>query len=380
MRLLTKGLALTLTMVTATGARAEVYSITDLGTLGGARSYAYDVNELGQVTGWSNDGSLTHAFTWENGVMTDLGALDWNYSEGRAINNLGVVAGTGSPQSLEFSSGSITDLGRLPNTSGSYAYGINDNGQIVGTSFRTSGPNPNRAYLYENGVMTDISGGHDAQAFDINNAGQVTGAIYAAEGGGNSYSHAYIWDQGMMTYIDVLPTGGNRFIGMAGLGINSSGQVTGWSSAGEGQDIHAFLFDGASVIDLDPLGTKYSYGNGINDLGQVVGWANNVEYVNNASRAFLFDNGLATDLNSLIDPLAGWTLLDAQAINNKGQITGYGINADGFGHAYLLTPIVSAGVPEPASWAMMIVGFGCVGGVLRRRSKTASGAGAVVPV
>ena len=28
-------------------------------------------------------------------------------------------------------------------------------------------------------------------------------------------------------------------------------------------------------------------------------------------------------------------------------------------------------VPEPASWAMMIVGFGAVGGIMRRRQKTA---------
>ena len=28
---------------------------------------------------------------------------------------------------------------------------------------------------------------------------------------------------------------------------------------------------------------------------------------------------------------------------------------------------ITSGVPEPASWAMMVLGLGCVGGVLRRR-------------
>lgn len=33
----------------------------------------------------------------------------------------------------------------------------------------------------------------------------------------------------------------------------------------------------------------------------------------------------------------------------------------------LVTIVVPGAVPEPATWAMMIVGFGMVGGVLRRR-------------
>jgi hypothetical protein len=33
------------------------------------------------------------------------------------------------------------------------------------------------------------------------------------------------------------------------------------------------------------------------------------------------------------------------------------------------TPILSAPVPEPATWAMMILGIGIIGGVLRRRQR-----------
>ena len=33
---------------------------------------------------------------------------------------------------------------------------------------------------------------------------------------------------------------------------------------------------------------------------------------------------------------------------------------------------VTAGVPEPATWAMMLVGFGAIGGALRRRPKVAT--------
>ena len=44
------------------------------------------------------------------------------------------------------------------------------------------------------------------------------------------------------------------------------------------------------------------------------------------------------DLNTLIDPLSGWELLDASAFNDGGQITGQGLIGGQY-HAYLLTPI-----------------------------------------
>ena len=44
------------------------------------------------------------------------------------------------------------------------------------------------------------------------------------------------------------------------------------------------------------------------------------------------------DLNTLIDPLSGWELLDAADINDAGQITGQGLIGGEY-HAYLLTPI-----------------------------------------
>ncbi len=53
----------------------------DLGTLGGRWSVAQAVNARGQVAGWSATkiAGERHAFLWENGKMTDLGAkLGWS--------------------------------------------------------------------------------------------------------------------------------------------------------------------------------------------------------------------------------------------------------------------------------------------------------------
>ena len=55
-----------------------------------------------------------------------------------------------------------------------------------------------------------------------------------------------------------------------------------------------------------------------------------------------------TDLNTLINLSSGWTIKDAMAINDSGQIVGYGINPAGQTHACLLTP-----TPEPSTLALL---------------------------
>ena len=60
-------------------------------------------------------------------------------------------------------------------------------------------------------------------------------------------------------------------------------------------------------------------------------------------------------------------------INLQGQIVGTEINALGQGRAFLLTP----DVPEPSTWAMMILGFAGIGFMAyRRTNKIALNAGA----
>ena len=48
----------------------------------------------------------------------------------------------------------MTDLGTLGGSS--FAYGVNDSGEIVGYSWPTNGDNP-AAFLYLNGVMIDLN-------------------------------------------------------------------------------------------------------------------------------------------------------------------------------------------------------------------------------
>jgi probable HAF family extracellular repeat protein len=319
------------------------YTFTSLGTLGGRESYAYGINNNGQVVGTSRiaGDSAHHAFLYSGGVMIDLGTLGGTYSEAFGINNNGQVVGhsdfaTGYPEyhAFVYSGGVMIDLGTFGGTySYSEARGINNNGQVAGWS-NLAGDEPPHAFLYSGGVMTDLGtlGGTQSYARGINNNGQVVGFSWIA---GDSAIRAFVYSGGVMTGLGTL--GGKSSYAW---GINNNGQVVGDSYLAGDSVTHAFLYSGGVMTDLGTFGGTDSQAFGINDNGQVVGtsWLAG----NSAKHAFLYSGGVMTDLNAFAP--SGWTLWEACAINDLGQIAGYGINPSGYGEAFLLNP-----VPEPVN-------------------------------
>ena len=62
------------------------------------------------------------------------------------------------------------------------------------------------------------------------------------------------------------------------------------------------------------------------------------------------------DLNLLIPPLSGITLVSAVGIDAEGDIVAYGTNSSGQMHEYYLTPLESP-VPEPGTLAVFALGI-----------------------
>src|SRR2546425_4628675 len=140
---------------------------------GDSTSAATAINDQGQVVGISGDcgvavGSVSakHAVLWENGVPIGLGNLGgkdaWNTAT--AINNQGTIVGfsnrlPGTARSYEAfmwtKAGGMKSLGKLSGDLRSAAFGLNENGQVVGLS--KGGPFGFRAFLWENGKLADLN-------------------------------------------------------------------------------------------------------------------------------------------------------------------------------------------------------------------------------
>src|SRR5262249_12270066 len=145
-----------------------------------------------------------------------------------------------------------------------------------------------------------LEGDPDSAATAINDRGQVvgiSGTCYRAVGA-SSAKHAVLWENGKP--IDIGNLGGIAWNTPAA--INNRGDVAGFSDLpGDDPDqpnYHAFFWTKRGGIqDLGTLpGDTLSLAFGLNDRGQVVGQSIGPD----GRRAFLWQRGVMTDLNTLV--------------------------------------------------------------------------------
>jgi probable HAF family extracellular repeat protein len=345
-------------LVTSAFAAAQTYSITDLGVLQGANeSSGFWINNLGDVVGCSDiqtsegypcTGLVAgqRAFYWRRGHgMKNLGTLSGATVSGAiGVSDSGAVVGysnvKGQPATnfvaVEWSpTGAITNLGVLSGGSSSAAFQVNSAGIITGDSFLKNGIV--NATLWSNGKIKNLGSLPNAiftSGLAINDNGLIVGESVFTYGPPFK-SHGFLWNGSTMKDLGTL-WGGITSIASA---INTAGDVAGQSDGGKTSGHwHAVLWDPTGKIrDLGLIkGGTYSIAFGINDSNVVVGYGN---ISTNAPHAMVWTaNSGMKDLNSLIPANSGWVLINANAINNVGQITGYG-SRNGHNHAFLLTPI-----------------------------------------
>lgn len=218
------------------------YTITDLNSLAGLPGEARDLNDLGQVVGQTYDpsaGYQSRAVLWNGNDVVALGTLGGAQSGATAINDLGQIVGWANKADGARSGFLInpedSDGNRIPDRwfrdfdangandlmielpiPGQGAVGINNNGQIIGS---TDG---GESYLWTPTTRNGPAGSFTPLDFwpsAINDAGQVAGTDYVADTCGNYLNHAVLWQGGVMTDLGY---------GIA-RDINASGQVVGFS-------------------------------------------------------------------------------------------------------------------------------------------------------
>ena len=285
-----------------------------------ADPYNEDFCGFDRTGGLPPTGLICVGFLWEEGVMTALPTLGGNNARAIGVNNLGQVVGIAekstesgcyaptSPQVFDVEAviwgpraGQIQTLPHLPGDATSWATGINDRQQVVGVSGDCASPNltepvPQHGVIWQNGTVTtlgSLGGTLETFPWAINSKGQVVGD----------------------SSIPCMP--------------DSSGNCV--------IHIHAFLWEEGTMRDLGVLlGDTDSIAFGLNDKGEVVGGS----LSQSSARAFLWQNGMITDLNSLVTP--GSTplyLLLGNDINSRGEIATYAFDqSNGEYHAALVIP------------------------------------------
>jgi len=299
------------------------YIVTDL-TGEDATQVPSKLNNLGDIVGRnaSGDEGAPRATLWgrSRSKAKQLGAFsDGDYSSATGINDLGEVAGVSNTGTaiLPFVWTEKSGLQRLPLLPGDncgQAVGINKHGDVACYS---SGPNGCRALLWtrKTGLrnLGTLPGGTYSRANDLNDSDEVAGVSASPFG-----DHAVLWTKSG-TAVDLGTLPGD--LTSEALAINNAGDVVGYSKGPSG--MRAFVWTkGGGMEEIGVLpGGDSSRALGINDSGSVVGSSTSAS----GDHAFVWKKRTGiVDLNNTRSTGLGIVLVEAHAINRKGEILAMG--------------------------------------------------------
>ena len=348
----------------AAGGFPPSYTIYNLGTLGGTVSSGNAVTPAGGVLGNSDtaNNATTLATLWVDGQQTSLGTLggpnsviNWptrsntvfaGFSDTGQADPLGEAWSCSAffpPVSSQiclafrYADGVMTALPTLGGDNG-YGAGVNRRGEIVGwaeTPMHDStcvSPQVLRFEAVRYGVdgtahvLAPLAGDPDGAATAINDHGTSVGISGRCDNAVGAYTarHAVAWFHD--TPVRIATFGGKGW--NTPQDINESDEITGFADfpgdVVRGQLVFnpvAFFSRAAGPArQIAPLpGDSNSIGYAINDSGLVVGQSfGGAE----GSRAFIWRDGTAIDLNTLAAGLPNLYLVYAEGVNDAGAITG----------------------------------------------------------
>ncbi|MGB3624129.1 MAG: DUF3466 family protein [Ketobacter sp.] len=327
----------------------QIFNLTE--AFGSGHFVPTDINDAGDVSGVYIDGNNrfeSRGYLYKDGQLLELESEESIFTEQEtlqvktvpvAINNGGQVFGGVSyryeNQFYSVASGLQflwenglryrTGYGDyVQSNSDCYPIDINDHGNYLLTC--DAADNVNRTIYVGGNTYIDIYvRGTDIFATAINNDNKVVGRYLGA---------AFLLQNEEINLLPNLTQ--SRSIAND---INNQGQIVGAVYKQlSGSEQYAFISSpGGHVTALTFEGNAYA--EAINERGQVVG---QLQDASSATEAFLFTDGSVQKLNDLVtDNPTAMTLTHATAINASGQIIGKG-TVGGADFYYLATPVSNA--------------------------------------
>lgn len=315
-------------------AQTPTFSVKELPTLpDGPETSVSGINNAGQAVGSITGDSFCPGgcpAIWSDGTPTLLGAVT-GASPGvaYAINNAGQVAGTaviaGNSQAVIWNDNNPTLL-PSPGTeyTQTFAVAINDSGQVVGEAVGQSGT-AQAAIAWEGSTPTVlglVSGYTGGLAYGINNDGLVVGKICCDV----QEPEAVVWHGTTATLLPRLKpiqTASGAVGNGVALAVNNSGLTVGVAASATGRE-EAVAWEDGVAIDLGTIKGKSS-ATALNDRGIIVG---NSVTADGTQHAVIWSRIGAeiADLNTLISATAAAeiTLTGATGINNNCTIVANG--------------------------------------------------------
>lgn len=331
------------------------YQIVDIGPLAFTGTSAAGINSYGSFVGGARIQQGDFGYIYDGGIVTYLNKSMPAATLALDINDSGqVVVILNNQHAGLYQNGAMTDLGALPNSSGlSIPRAINNSGQIAGQSSAANGQT--HATIWTNNTIVDIglTLGESSQANDINNNGVAVG-WHQSQPGVPARAFIYHPTNGITTFGSTI--GGQDAQAWS---INDAGGIVGNAADASGYQI-AFLYQDGLMKRLGTLGGFNSFARAINNSNQIVGYA---EDSGSNPRAFVSSGTVVSDLNKMLPSGATAILRQATAINDKGQIlaVGYPSPADQNLRVFLLNPYPAAGQPnQPPSVALETPAAGAV--------------------
>lgn len=212
-----------------------------------------------------------------------------------------------SSAALGQASYTVIDLGTLGGND-SYAFDVNDYGQVVGYSQRANGIRG--PFLWQRNAMQDLGliGEDRGIAWSINSSSDVVGHYHYSLSGQRSFK----WSNGQRTELRTAQQWTSNYA----TSINDSGQVVGVLDGNILQNsVAPFLWVGNIAQQLPDLpGSNNSTGHRINNQGIIVGTA----YFPTTTRAYVIQNEVTTALPLLPDAVSSY----AVSINDQSTILG----------------------------------------------------------